>query len=152
MSPDEAITTLTSELNSTWVIVSAVLVIFMQAGFLFLEVGFSRGKNAGSGVAKILVNFSIATIAWWACGFALAFGGDGTVFGDSGFFLKYGSEISDGSLGPGPVHRLVGRLLHLPVRVLRRLARDRLGHDARAPEDHAPTRSSRSSSPRSSTR
>ncbi len=78
MSPDEAITTLTSELNSTWVIVSAVLVIFMQAGFLFLEVGFSRGKNAGSGVAKILVNFSIATIAWWACGFALAFGGDGT--------------------------------------------------------------------------
>ena len=102
MSPDEAITTLTSELNSTWVIVSAVLVIFMQAGFLFLEVGFSRGKNAGSGVAKILVNFSIATIAWWACGFALAFGGDGTVFGDSGFFLKYGSEISDGSLVPGP--------------------------------------------------
>ena len=66
MSPDEAITALTSELNSTWIIVSAILVIFMQAGFLFLEVGFSRGKNAGSGVAKILVNFSIATLAWWA--------------------------------------------------------------------------------------
>ena len=52
-----------------------VLVIFMQAGFLFLEIGFSRGKNVGSGVAKIFVNFSIATIVWWAFGFALAFGG-----------------------------------------------------------------------------
>jgi Amt family ammonium transporter len=101
VSPDEAITALTSELNSTWIIVSAILVIFMQAGFLFLEVGFSRGKNAGSGVAKILVNFSIATLAWWACGFAIAFGGDGTITGDSGFFLKYGTEMSDGSLIPG---------------------------------------------------
>ena len=55
------------ELNMTWVIVAAVLVMFMQAGFAFLEIGFSRGKNAGTGIAKILVNFSIATIAWWAC-------------------------------------------------------------------------------------
>src|SRR5918995_1813092 len=102
VNPEEAITTLTQELNSTWVIVSAILVIFMQAGFLFLEVGFSRGKNAGSGVAKILVNFSIATIAWWACGFALAFGGAATIFGDSGFFVKFGSEINAGSLVEGP--------------------------------------------------
>ena len=58
-------------------IVAAILVIFMQAGFLFLEIGFSRGKNVGSGVAKILVNFSIATLVWWAVGFGLAFGGDG---------------------------------------------------------------------------
>jgi Amt family ammonium transporter len=102
VNPEEAIETLTSELNSTWVIVAAILVIFMQAGFLFLEIGFSRGKNVGSGVAKILVNFSIATLVWWAVGFALAFGGDGTIFGDSGFFVKYGSEISDGSLVAGP--------------------------------------------------
>ena len=101
MNPEEAIQTLTSELNSTWVIVSAILVIFMQAGFLFLEIGFSRGKNVGSGVAKILVNFSIATIVWWAVGFALAFGGAGTIFGDSGFFVQFGSEISAGSLVEG---------------------------------------------------
>jgi Amt family ammonium transporter len=101
VTPEEAIPTLVSELNSTWVIISAVLVIFMQAGFLFLEIGFSRGKNVGSGVAKILVNFSIATIAWWACGFALAFGGAATIFGDSGFFVKFGSEISAGSLVEG---------------------------------------------------
>jgi Amt family ammonium transporter len=49
--------------------------MFMQAGFLFLEVGFSRAKNAGLGVVKILTNFSIAALAYWAVGFALAFGG-----------------------------------------------------------------------------
>ena len=61
-------------INSMWVIVAAMVVFFMQAGFAFLEIGFSRGKNAGTVVAKILTNFSIAAICWWACGFALAFG------------------------------------------------------------------------------
>ena len=37
--------------------------MFMQAGFAFLEIGFSRGKNAGTVIAKILTNFSIAAIA-----------------------------------------------------------------------------------------
>jgi len=59
-----------TDLNTTWVIVAGVLVMFMQAGFLFLELGFSRGKNVGAVVAKILTNFSISSIAWWACGFA----------------------------------------------------------------------------------
>ena len=43
-----------------WVIIAGCLVMFMQAGFAFLEIGFSRGKNAGTVVAKILTNFSIA--------------------------------------------------------------------------------------------
>jgi ammonium transporter, Amt family len=79
-----------------------VLVMFMQAGFAFLEIGFSRGKNAGMGIAKILVNFSIATIAWWACGFAFAFGGSGAIIGDSGFFFSVGETIK-GGLVEGPV-------------------------------------------------
>src|SRR6266702_3170697 len=64
-----------SSVNTMWVVVAGVLVMFMQAGFAFLEIGFSRAKNAGLGVAKILTNFSIASIAYWAVGFALAFGG-----------------------------------------------------------------------------
>ncbi len=76
-------------INSLWVFVAAVLVIFMQAGFMFLEIGFSRGKNAGTVVAKILTNFSIAAIAYWAVGFAFAFGGDaGHVIGTHGLFLR----------------------------------------------------------------
>ena len=50
-------------LNSVWVLIAGILVMFMQAGFAFLEVGFSRGKNAGTVIAKILVNFSIAASA-----------------------------------------------------------------------------------------
>ncbi|HEY1274736.1 MAG TPA: ammonium transporter [Thermoleophilaceae bacterium] len=84
-----------SSLNTTWVIVAAVLVMFMQAGFLFLEVGFSRSKNAGLGVVKILTNFSIASIAYWAVGFALAFGGAGEIAGTNGFFLDVSSVPAD---------------------------------------------------------
>ena len=92
-----------TDLNTTWVIVAACLVMFMQAGFLFLELGFSRGKNVGAVVAKILTNFSISSIVWWACGFAIAFGGAGWLAGDSGFFFQYGSTISSGSLVEGTV-------------------------------------------------
>src|ERR671937_2410071 len=74
-------------INSTWVIVAACLVMFMQAGFAFLEIGFSRAKNAGTVVAKILTNFSIAALAYWAVGFAFAFG-IGDIIGHDGFFLR----------------------------------------------------------------
>ncbi len=84
-----------ASINAMWVIVAACLVMFMQAGFLLLEVGFSRAKNAGAGVAKILVNFSIASLCYWACGFAFAFGGLGSIAGDHGFFLNVGSSIEE---------------------------------------------------------
>jgi Amt family ammonium transporter len=74
-------------INSIWVIVAGVLVMFMQAGFAFLEIGFSRGKNAGTVVAKILANFSIAGLMYWAVGFAFAFGA-GDLIGHTGFFLS----------------------------------------------------------------
>src|ERR687894_1674342 len=74
-------------IETTWVVVAAVLVMLMQVGFLFLEVGFSRQKNAGTIVPKILANFSIAAICYWAVGFALAFGGAGWFAGTDGTFL-----------------------------------------------------------------
>jgi len=80
----------TVAVDTLWVIVAACLVMFMQAGFAFLEIGFSRGKNAGTVIAKILTNFSIAGIMYWAVGFAFAFGGPlGSFIGhDGGFFLR----------------------------------------------------------------
>ena len=74
-------------INSVWVLVAGILVMFMQAGFAFLEIGFSRGKNAGTVIAKILVNFSIAAICFYAVGFAFAFGSGNEIIGTSGFFL-----------------------------------------------------------------
>src|SRR3954454_9347490 len=75
-------------INSVWVLVAGILVMFMQAGFAFLEIGFSRGKNAGTVVAKILVNFSIAALCFYAVGFAFSFGAGNEIIGTSGFFLN----------------------------------------------------------------
>jgi len=94
LSPQEQLPLTIGELNTLWIIIGAVLVFFMQAGFAFLEIGFSRAKNAGMGIAKILVNFSLASIAYWAVGFAIAFGGAGWLAGDSGFLFQFGREVA----------------------------------------------------------
>jgi Amt family ammonium transporter len=60
--------------DTIWVVVAALLVLFMQAGFAMLEVGFTRMKNVGTVVAKILVNLGVSSIMYWLCGFAIAFG------------------------------------------------------------------------------
>ena len=87
--------------NTLWVVIAAVLVLFMQAGFAMLEIGFSRAKNAGTGVAKILTNLSIAAICYWAVGFAFAFGSadvlgvSSSIIGSNGFFLQYSGNGSE---------------------------------------------------------
>ncbi len=86
--------TLVGEVNVLWVMVATALVFFMQAGFALLEIGFSRGKNAGAGIAKIIANFSIATIVWWLVGFGIAFGGPGWLAGDSGFLFQFGRDVA----------------------------------------------------------
>ena len=83
-------------IETMWVLVAAILVMFMQVGFMFLEVGFSRMKNVGTIVPKVLANFSIAALCYWAVGFALAFGGTGWFAGTEGTFLG----TSNGDLFP----------------------------------------------------
>ncbi len=102
-SLSQGVGALTDELNTTWIMVATALVFFMQAGFAFLEIGFSRGKNAGMGIAKILVNFSIASIMWWVIGFAIAFGGGGWLAGDTGFLFQFGRDLSGESAGSADV-------------------------------------------------
>jgi ammonium transporter, Amt family len=92
----ETVAEKTSELDMVWVAVACVLVFLMQAGFMFLEIGFSRQKNVGTGVAKILINFAIVTIAWWAIGYGVAEGGGNDFFGDSGFFFHFNQTIGSG--------------------------------------------------------
>jgi Amt family ammonium transporter len=87
--------------NTLWVVVAAVLVLFMQAGFAMLEIGFSRAKNAGTGVAKILTNLSIAAVCYWAVGFALAFGSadvlgiSSSLLGSNGFLLQFSGNPAE---------------------------------------------------------
>jgi Amt family ammonium transporter len=90
----------TAQINTLWVTIAAILVLFMQAGFLFLEIGFVRSKNAGTIVAKILTNLSIAAICYWAVGFAFAFGSadlisSSEIIGSNGFFLQFSGNPAD---------------------------------------------------------
>jgi ammonium transporter, Amt family len=93
---EPTITDVSVAVDTVWVIVAGVFVLFMQAGFLLLEIGFSRQKNVGTVVAKVLANLSIAALCYWAVGFALAFGGDGALWGTHGWFL----DTSNGDLFP----------------------------------------------------
>jgi ammonium transporter, Amt family len=81
--------------NSAFVFIAAVLVLFMQAGFAMLEVGLSRMKNAGAVMGKILINVSIAFLMFWAIGFSIGFGTGNDFIGSSGWFLDNSNPAVD---------------------------------------------------------
>jgi Amt family ammonium transporter len=85
--------------STVWVVVTAVLVMFMQAGFAFLEAGLTRMKNAGHIAAKNVLIFAVASLVYWAVGFGLAFGDGGALIGTHGF-LPSVSELT--SVGKKP--------------------------------------------------
>src|SRR4030088_3756688 len=82
--------------STIWVVITAVLVMFMQAGFAFLEAGLTRMKNAGHIAGKNVLIFGICSIVYWAVGFALAFGDGGWVSGNAGFFPSGHQLVSVG--------------------------------------------------------
>ncbi len=76
-------------LNTTWTLITAFLVFWMQAGFALVEAGLTRSKNTTNILFKNLIDFVFATLAFWAFGFAFMFGPvtNGWI-GTSGFFLS----------------------------------------------------------------
>ena len=71
-----------------WLLVCAVLVLFMQAGFTALESGLVRSKNSINVAIKNFANFLIASSLFWLFGFGLMFGVDvGGLFGTSSFLF-----------------------------------------------------------------
>jgi Amt family ammonium transporter len=74
-------------INTLWVTIAAVLVLFMLAGLLCLEAGMSRMKNVGTLVPKALIAMAVAAMAYYAVGFAFAFG-NGDIIGSTGFLLR----------------------------------------------------------------
>jgi Amt family ammonium transporter len=76
-------------LDNIWVLIAAILVIFMNAGFAMVETGFCRQKNAVNILSKNLIVFALATLAFFAIGFGLMFGEASNGFvGTSNFFLS----------------------------------------------------------------
>jgi Amt family ammonium transporter len=61
--------------DGVWVVVAAILVMFMQPGFALVEAGFTRAKNTANIVMKNFMDFSVGALVYWAVGFGLAYGG-----------------------------------------------------------------------------
>lgn len=75
-------------LNSLWVMLGSVLVILMLGGFILLETGSTRMKNAGHIAGKTILTFSIGSIVFWAVGYGLIFGKGNAMIGLSDFFYS----------------------------------------------------------------
>ncbi len=74
-------------LDTVWTMITAFLVMWMQAGFALVETGLTRAKNAVNICMKNLLDYCFGSIAYWVLGFGLMFSiGNGFV-GDSGFLL-----------------------------------------------------------------
>jgi Amt family ammonium transporter len=72
--------------STIWVVLAAVLVMFMQAGFAFLEAGLTRMKNVGHIAAKNVLIFALASVTYYLVGYGIAFGDGGNgLVGGSGF-------------------------------------------------------------------
>ncbi|MCK9426449.1 MAG: ammonium transporter [Ignavibacteriaceae bacterium] len=98
--------------NIIWTLITAFLVMFMQAGFAMVETGFTQAKNVAHTMGMNFLVYAIGLIGFWISGFAIMFGGVGAVaalggtpgltgevaitlfgksfglFGTSGFFLN----------------------------------------------------------------
>jgi len=74
--------------DTVWVLIAGFLVFFMNAGFGCVEAGFCRAKNAVNILGKNFIVFAIATIAFWAVGWALMFGDGNAYIGASGFMVE----------------------------------------------------------------
>ncbi|MFM7744039.1 MAG: ammonium transporter, partial [Actinomycetota bacterium] len=92
---EAAVTTLGSQTNLLWVVIGAMLVIFMQAGFALVETGFCRAKHAAHVVSTNFAIFGLGFIGFFFIGFPLAFGG----FSYSAFGMD--QPVGDALLGSG---------------------------------------------------
>src|SRR5438034_5010835 len=82
--------------NTIWVVVAAVLVMFMQAGFAFLEAGLTRMKNAAHIAGKNVLIFGLCSLVYWGFGFAIAFGDGNAIVGTHGFFPSSNEMLAIG--------------------------------------------------------
>lgn len=94
---------LQATLDNVFILLATALVVFMHAGFVLVEAGLTRAKNAGNIVMKNLINFAIGAVAFFIVGFAIAFGGGfdglGAYIGGGGWFIGDGA-FAYGNLTP----------------------------------------------------
>ncbi|MCA9855844.1 MAG: ammonium transporter [Dehalococcoidia bacterium] len=88
-TPDEAIADLTSAIDTGWLLITATLVLFMQAGFAMVEAGFVRTKNVTNILMKNVLDACLGAIVYMAVGWAFAYGVNAD--GEAGGFIGMGN-------------------------------------------------------------
>ena len=78
------ISALTTGVDTLWVLLAAFLVFFMQAGFGMVEAGFIRAKNTCNILTKNFLDFCMASLGFFICGYAIMFGEGNAFFGMKG--------------------------------------------------------------------
>ncbi|WP_338552017.1 ammonium transporter [Paenibacillus sp. KS-LC4] len=101
---DPSNATLNMGIDSLWVMVAFVLVLLMQGGFILLETGSTRMKNAGHVAGKTIFTAGLAGLIYWAIGYGIAFGtanadsGISSVIGWGDFFFNPAIASEDNGL------------------------------------------------------
>jgi ammonium transporter, Amt family len=85
---DTGIPDVVSATNTAWVLVTAFLVFFMQAGFMMLEAGFARTREVVNVLVECIVDTCLCALLFWAFGFAFMFGRGNAWIGHEFFFLN----------------------------------------------------------------
>ncbi|MFD0617146.1 ammonium transporter [Paenibacillus sp. GCM10027629] len=86
-------------INAVWTMLSAILVLFMQSGFIMLEAGSTRMKNAGHIAGKTIFTIGIVSMVFWAVGYAFVFGSQGNPFIGWGDYFGFSSmSVPEGSI------------------------------------------------------
>lgn len=75
MDITSAVHTLTESANTLFILIGAIMVLAMHAGFAFLEVGTVRHKNQVNALVKIMTDFGISAVAYFFIGYYIAYGG-----------------------------------------------------------------------------
>ena len=75
-----------------FILLGAIMVLAMHAGFAFLELGTVRRKNQVNALVKIMVDFSVSTIAYFFIGYSIAYG-IGFLHGAEALSAKSGYEL-----------------------------------------------------------
>src|SRR4051812_28218354 len=87
-----------SPVNTIWVLVTALLVFFMQAGFMALEAGFARSRETVNVLLECVFDTCLCGLLYWAIGFAFQFGAGNGFIGHQFFFL-HGMTAAYGTTG-----------------------------------------------------
>lgn len=80
--------------DTVWVLVTGMLVFFMNLGFACVESGFCRTKNTVNILSKNFIVFAISSIGFWLLGWGLMFGGGSSLVGTEGLWMVSGADNS----------------------------------------------------------